>query len=151
MTIRERGKGVLRRVTARDRLVRTERQVEGLGAKLAEHGKAHARQRRRLQALAERLGAQGSRLKTLEESDNATTVRFDVLQHQLAAIEQRLSEVEARLEPAPASTEDERLEARSLLEEMRQEHRRVRAEFGAVIAYEERIRRLESARDDRPS
>lgn len=145
MTMRDRGRGVLRRLTARDRLARAEQRIDRLDQRLREHGRVRARQRRRLQAQAERLGSQGARIKMLEGNDTATGGKFEVLQHQLAAMERRLSELEGRLDSAPDSSAPERAQARSLLEEMRQEHRRVRAELGAIVSYEERIRRLEQA------
>jgi chromosome segregation ATPase len=60
---------------------------------------------------------------------------------QVAAVDERVAVLER---PAPdAGDQDERQEARSLVEEVRAEHARVRARLSAVATYEHRIARVE--------
>ena len=51
----------------------------------------------------------------------------------------------------PATTEPERAEARALIDEIREEHSRIRTRFGVMARYEERIRRLERALEPEPN
>jgi hypothetical protein len=61
-------------------------------------------------------------------------------------IEERLQDLTDKVEAGSYdATEDEKAEARSLIEAVREEHQRIRVRFGAVTRYEERLRRLESA------
>jgi chromosome segregation ATPase len=60
---------------------------------------------------------------------------------QIAAVDERLAVLE-RPEPA-AGDPAEQAEARSLVEEIRSEHARVRARLSAVASYEHRIAQLE--------
>lgn len=63
---------------------------------------------------------------------------------QLAALEARLEDLVARLDGTPlAATPEEQAEARSLLEEVRAEHARVRARITAATVFEERLRVVE--------
>lgn len=59
---------------------------------------------------------------------------------QVAAVDERLAVVER---PVPAGDQSEQDEARSLVEEVRSEHARVRARLSAVASYEHRIAQLE--------
>ncbi|MFR9803228.1 hypothetical protein ACL02T_13125 [Pseudonocardia sp. RS010] len=75
--------------------------------------------------------------------------RVDDLAHQLellsvhmVALEERLGTLERR-QVDLHSTEPERAEARSLVEEVRTEHRRASSKLAAIAFYEERISRLE--------
>lgn len=64
---------------------------------------------------------------------------------QLAALEQRVEDLRARLEdPAYVADEADTAEARSLVEEVRAEHARVRARISAATVFEERLRVLET-------
>jgi uncharacterized protein involved in exopolysaccharide biosynthesis len=66
------------------------------------------------------------------------------LSPQVAALEQRLEELRARLDdPAFTAGDAERAQARSLVEEVRAEHARVRARISAASVFEERLRVLE--------
>jgi uncharacterized protein involved in exopolysaccharide biosynthesis len=63
---------------------------------------------------------------------------------QLAALEQRVEGLRARLDdPVHPADEGETAEARSLVEEVRAEHARVRARISAATVFEERLRVLE--------
>ena len=62
---------------------------------------------------------------------------------QVAALESRVENLRERLDlgaPAPGEPGDE---ARSIVEEMRREHERVRVRISAAVRYEERLRQLE--------
>jgi K+/H+ antiporter YhaU regulatory subunit KhtT len=64
----------------------------------------------------------------------------------VGAIEVRLQDLSDKLGKGRFETNDEdTASARSLVEEIRDEHRRIRVRFGTMTLYEERIRRLESA------
>lgn len=66
------------------------------------------------------------------------------LSPQVAAIEERLEELRALVEdPAFRADDGQRAEARSLVEEVRAEHARVRARISAATVFEERLRVLE--------
>lgn len=66
------------------------------------------------------------------------------LSPQVAALEQRLEDLRARLEdPAFTAGETEQAEARSLVEEVRAEHAKVRARISGAVVFEERLRVLE--------
>jgi len=115
-----------------------------------------ARAEERLRSQAERLRRQNDRLqrqqKLIDEirpTANRAHALFEILGSQLGSIEERLQQLTEKVELGRYdATEVERTEARTLLEEVRDEHRRVRVRFGAVTGYEERIRRLESALAD---
>lgn len=71
---------------------------------------------------------------------------FDRLGAQVAALEERVADLHepgAALSPYPPSDDPAVLEVRERLGEVRREHEQVRARFGVLVAYEERIRRLE--------
>ena len=63
---------------------------------------------------------------------------------QLAAVEQRLETLRARIDdPTFIADDAERAEARSLVDEVRAEHARVRARISAAVVFEERLRVVE--------
>jgi predicted nucleic acid-binding Zn-ribbon protein len=64
----------------------------------------------------------------------------------LAAVDERLAGVERPVTPGQ-SGETEDHEARTLVDEIREEHARIRARLTAIARYEERIGRLEAAID----
>lgn len=71
---------------------------------------------------------------------------YEILSAQVGALEERLQNLTEKVElGAFEATDQEKTEARSLVEEIRDEHRRIRVRFGTMTGYEERIRRLESA------
>lgn len=66
------------------------------------------------------------------------------LSPQVAALEARLADLAERVEaPSFTGTDQEREEARSLVEEIRREHAQVRARISAATVFEERLRVLE--------
>jgi hypothetical protein len=65
----------------------------------------------------------------------------------LAAVDERLAGVERSPAPARQGEADEHGEARTLVDEVREEHARIRARLTAIACYEERIGRLEAALD----
>lgn len=108
-------------------------------------------QRRRLDAQAERLERQHERLAAVEQQLGSLTTVYQVLEHQMASLEVRMDQLErAVVDDTPDSTDAERAEARGLVAEIREEHRRIRARFGVVARYEERLRRLEKVLDPQP-
>lgn len=64
---------------------------------------------------------------------------------QLAALEQRVEDLRLRLDdPAFTADDAERAEARSLVDEVRSEHAKVRARISGAVVFEERLRVLEA-------
>jgi uncharacterized coiled-coil protein SlyX len=71
---------------------------------------------------------------------------YEILSAQVGALEERLQDLTEKVEVGTYDADDdERAAARSLVQEIRDEHRRIRVRFGTMTKYEERIRRLESA------
>jgi hypothetical protein len=114
----------------------------------------------RLARTEERLNRQGERLKRQDErlrlqKELMYEVRpaalralslFEILGAQIGAVEERLQSLTEKVELGRYdATDEEKAEARTLLEEVREEHHRIRVRFGVVTRYEERVRRLESA------
>ncbi len=64
---------------------------------------------------------------------------------QVAALEERVEALRERLEPPAVATAAEADQARSLLDDVRREHARVRVRVTSLTRYEERIRQLEDA------
>lgn len=82
--------------------------------------------------------AQGTRISDVERE----LIR---IAPQLAALEQRLEDLRVRLDdPAFVADNDQRAEARSLVDEVRAEHAKVRARISAAVVFEERLRVLEA-------
>ncbi len=82
-----------------------------------------------------------SAVSATDERINQVEWTQERLGPQLAAVDERLASVER---PAPAALDQsEQDEARSLVEEVRSEHARVRARLSAVASYEHRIASLE--------
>lgn len=109
------------------------------------------RQRKSSDDVSARLDELGQRLSDLE--DRTASFRKELRAHgrdlarigpQVAALEQRVESFRQQLE-RPASSADEREEARSLLELVRREHEQVRVRVFATARYEERLGRLEEA------
>jgi uncharacterized coiled-coil protein SlyX len=149
------GRSLFGRRGSRSGIEALEQRIEALSDQLAEQRKVQARQRKRieeqaerLQRQAERLQRQSERIKVIEDSD--VVMAQPILASQLSTMEMRLEDLEVRHEKAPDSTEPERAEARNLLDEVRDEHRQVKARFGVVTRYEERVRRLERAIEPEP-
>lgn len=62
---------------------------------------------------------------------------------QVAALEARLEDLAALVEGPVSATDDEMATARSLLDEVRTEHARIRARISAATVFEERLRVVE--------
>jgi len=62
---------------------------------------------------------------------------------QVAALEERVETLREAVASPPVADDADRAEARSLLEEVRREHARVRARASSLERFEERVRRLE--------
>ncbi len=109
-----------------------------------------------LQPVRDRLDRQGRRLDRLEravagEPGGPNRVTFALnqlgrLEARVAAIEERLEDLRERLGgDLDPGTDEDRAEARHLLDEVRREHRQVRARMTAISWYEDRLRQLETA------
>lgn len=100
----------------------------------------------RLKRQGERLRRHKAMLDEIRPAANRAHSLFEILGGQLGSVEERLQNLTEKVELGRYdATDDETAQARSLLEEIRDEHRRIRVKFGVVTRYEERIRRLESA------
>jgi hypothetical protein len=105
-----------------------------------------ARTEARLKRQDERLRRQRQRLDATNRKAKHADGLVEILSSQLGGIEVRLQSLTELLDREPyAATDEEQTQARNLLEEIRDEHRRIRVRFGVVARYEERLRRLESA------
>jgi predicted nucleic acid-binding Zn-ribbon protein len=134
--IRAQVRRLLRRAIGYDKLAKRLRRIE---ARLD-------RQNERLNRQNERLNRQRERLDAIKPTMRRATTLLEVLAAQNAAIEERLQDLSDKVERRNYdATDDERAEARNLLDEVREEHRRIRVRFGVVTRYEERVRRLEAA------
>src|SRR5688572_8254444 len=104
------------------------------------------RQQARLERHGERLDRHKERLDAIKPTVWRAATLLDVLAAQIGAIEERLESLSDKVEfRGDDPTDAEQAQARTLLEEVQEEHRRIRVRFGVVTRYEERIRRLESA------
>ena len=114
--------------------------LDALRDRLAAHAARFDKQRERIEAVEGRLVAVDSTVTRL-------SVTFDVLGHQIAALESRVEELASDIDLTGALSMDDAqtAEARDILGEIRAEHARVRVRFQVMAAYEERIRRLEAA------
>ena len=114
------------------RLARAEARLQRQDGRLARH--------------AERLDRHKERLDAIKPTAWRAATLLEVLAAQIGAIEERLQSLSDKVEfHGGDATDAEKAQARSLLEEVREEHRRIRVRFGVVTRYEERVRRLESA------
>jgi chromosome segregation ATPase len=145
---------------ARPRFLRALRRGAGanpVANRLRAHEQRLNRQADRLDRMARRLDRQYDRLDNQarridQYSDRVQTwtpfianlrVESGAISTQLAALETRVARLEAA--PVDPGTENERAEARSIVEAARAEHAQVRARLTLIAAYEERLRRLEVA------
>lgn len=134
------------------RLAAVEQRSQRLSARVDGQKQALAKQSGRLDRQAERLDTQHTRLAEIERRLNELTTVYLVLEHQMASLETRMDRLDMQLnQETPDSTAPERAEARGLLDQMRDEHSRIRARFGVITRYEERIRRLERALEPEPN
>jgi hypothetical protein len=106
-----------------------------------------ARQDERLRRQSERLHRQRELIDTIRPLAKRAQVVTEILGAQISAVEERLESLTQKVHTGggPSATDDETGAGRTLLDEVREEHRRIRVRFGVVTSYEERLRRLESA------
>jgi chromosome segregation ATPase len=133
----------------RDGLRRRLRRQSGydeLARRLAKAEASLQRQDGRIARHGERLDRHKERLDAVKPTVWRAATLLDVLAVQIGAIEERLESLSDKVAfRGDDPTDAEKAEARSLLDEVREEHRRIRVRFGVVTRYEERVRRLESA------
>lgn len=139
-----------RRTPVDQRLARLEQAVEAQAERLQRQQDRLGRQRAALDQQARRLSYYTEQV--VKAIDSATGVKssFEILDSQVGALEMRLADLTDQASAARLAVgERDAVEARSLLDEIRTEHARIRERFGVVAAYEERLRRLEDvARND---
>jgi DNA repair exonuclease SbcCD ATPase subunit len=134
-------------------MLRSPRQIEALDKRLAKtearltrQNERIASQSARLKRQDERLRAQKPRLDEARRLAKRAANLFEILSSQLGGLEERMQHLTERVEGAQYDASgEEQAQARRLIEDIREEHRRIRLRFGAVAIYEERLRRLESA------
>lgn len=86
----------------------------------------------------------GERVADLERRLGDAVREIGRIGPQLAALEERVEDLRARLlDPPPTADAAEVEAARSVLDEVRAEHARVRARISAATVFEERLRVLE--------
>lgn len=86
----------------------------------------------------------GERIADLERRLGDAVREIGRIGPQLAALEERVEELRARLQDPPLTADAAEVEAaRSVLDEVRAEHARVRARISAATVFEERLRVLE--------
>ena len=133
------------RTTLRRRLRRSSG-VDELAKRLAKTDARLARQGERLATLGERLKRNKELLDEMRPVAYRVQSLYEILAAQVGAIEERLQDLTDKVEAASyEATDGEKAETRSLIEAVREEHKRIRVRFGTVTRYEERLRRLESA------
>jgi chromosome segregation ATPase len=133
------------RTTLRRRLRRSSG-VDELAKRLKKTDAKLARQGERLTTLGERLKRNKELLDEMRPVAYRVQSLYEILAAQVGAIEERLQDLTDKVEAASyEATDGEKVETRSLIEAVREEHQRIRVRFGAVTRYEERLRRLESA------
>lgn len=147
--------------TVRHRLAEARATVvgtKGLRARVAKHTAALSALRARVDTQQERLARHDQRLKDIEtrikDVDRGTVLdtvererrdtQFGTIEVRLADLEQRLADAASGLGDAPLD-EQQLAAGRSLLDEVRTEHARIRARMQVVSAYEERLRRVEES------
>jgi chromosome segregation ATPase len=139
-------------VSVRRRLRRRLRRAGGydeLVARVAKTEAAQTRQAEKLARLQERVSQAKDRLDEVRLTAYRAHTSYEILSAQVGAIEARLQDLAEQLETGPdgadGADDEDTAAARSLVAEIRDEHRRIRVRFGTMTQYEERIRRLESA------
>ncbi|KRB80306.1 hypothetical protein ASE01_02125 [Nocardioides sp. Root190] len=87
----------------------------------------------------------GPRVEDLEKRLGDAVREIGRIGPQVAALEERLEALRRRVEePAPTGSPEDVAAARTVLEEVRAEHARVRARISAAVVFEERLRVLEA-------
>lgn len=94
--------------------------------------------------LAARLTALEKRIEEIATESAWTANEMRRIAPQTAALESRLADIAAAAEP-PLRADDAEFEAsRQLLDEVRDEHRKVRLRLSGITHFEDRLRKLES-------
>ena len=120
--------------------------VDQLAKRLARTDAKLARQGERLTTLGERVKRNRELLDEMKPVAYRVQSLLEILAAQVGAIEERLQDLTEKVEAGGFdATDGEKAETRGLIQEVREEHQRIRVRFGAVTRYEERLRRLESA------
>ena len=149
------GSSVRRRIAdARATIVGT----KGLRARVNKHAATLSTLRARLDDQKQRIARQDQRMKALEarvrDLNRATSLDLregERRDSHVGALEVRLADLEQTLADSASGVtatrlDDEQLTAgRTLLDEVRTEHARIRARMQVVSAYEERLRRVEES------
>jgi phage shock protein A len=106
--------------------------------------------REQLQTVFERLDRQRGRIEKLEKGarGNAKEAEFYVreinrVSPQLSALESKVEDLRQALTTPLIGAPEDLDTARSLIDEIRAEHARIRVRLSAVTTYEERLRRIE--------
>ena len=122
------------------------RKVKALEGRLARVEDQLRSQGERLRSQRDRLDRQREALDEVSGAARRAPELFEILTSQVSAMEERLQGLLERVDLVSYdATGADQAEARSLIEEVREEHRRTRVKFGVVVSYEERLRRLEAA------
>lgn len=94
--------------------------------------------------LEHRLNELQNRLQPVADESFWTANELRRLAPQLASMEVRIAQLEERMNEVRAGDPAEVKEARTLIDEVKSEHERIRTRLSAVSRYEERLERLES-------
>ena len=120
--------------------------VDQLTERLAKTDARLARQGDKLTTLGARAKRNRELLDEMKPAAYRVQSLLEILAAQVGAIEERLQDLTEKVEAGGFdATDGEKAETRGLIQEVREEHQRIRVRFGAVTRYEERLRRLESA------
>ena len=120
--------------------------VDQLAERLAKTDARLARHGEKLTTLGARVKRNRELLDEMKPAAYRVQSLLEILAAQVGAIEERLQDLTEKVEAGGFdATDGEKAETRGLIQEVREEHQRIRVRFGAVTRYEERLRRLESA------
>ncbi|GGS17803.1 MULTISPECIES: hypothetical protein [Actinokineospora] len=111
-----------------------------VGHRLAEHERRFAEERAHHDR---RIDEHERRLAEVERVHGWTANELERVIPQVAALEARLAELDDLIAAGPAWRDTEAAPARSLIDEIRREHARIRVRLTGVAQYEERLGRLE--------
>jgi chromosome segregation ATPase len=104
------------------------------------------RQAQQINALTKTVAGVKEQLKPLAAAEHTRVVEHGRMRVQVGVFEERMGRLEQRLEAGTFVADDAALaEARSLVDEVRQEHQQARVRMQIVSHYEERMRRVEEA------
>ena len=146
MTIAQRVRARLTLEKRRTRMDKIESILAGHTDRLKAQRALIDNQAQRARKQHERIAALREKVEAAEQVASQALTSYAVLEHQIASMETRVDRLVSQAnESTSTSTESERAEGRTLVDEIREEHSRIRARFGIMVRYEERIRRLEAA------